>query len=64
MTGRLRHLQHEPMMEAESNHRNRATWECNHVVFTPKYSANKNGIWAKYFTIWRDGRSAGSRKDI
>jgi REP element-mobilizing transposase RayT len=42
-------------MEAEFNRLNHATWECKyHVVFTPKYRK----------TIWRDGRSAGSRKDI
>ena len=57
-------------MEAEFNHLNHATWECKyHVVFTPStarscFSARSNGIWAKCFTIWRDGRSAGSRKDI
>ena len=60
----------ETMMEAEFNHLNHATWECKyHVVFTPKYRKKLlfgkiNGIWAKCFTIWRDGRSAGSRKDI
>jgi REP element-mobilizing transposase RayT len=54
------------MMEAEFNHLNSATWECNHVVFTAKYRKKLlfGKIWAKYFTIWRDGRSAGSRKDI
>lgn len=57
-------------MEAESNHLNHATWECKyHVVFTPKY--RKKLLFGKIkrhlgqvFTIWRDGRSAGSRKDI
>ena len=52
-------------MEAEFNHLNHATWECKyHVVFTPKYRKklafrqNKPALWAKCFTIWRDGRSA------
>ena len=57
-------------MEAEFNHLNHATWECKyHVVFTPKYRTKllfgkiKRHL-VKCFTIWRDGRSAGSRRDI
>ena len=57
-------------MEAEFNHLNHATWGCKyHVVFTPKY--RKKLLFGKIkrhrtkcFTIWRDRRSAGSRKDI
>jgi putative transposase len=53
------------MMEAEFNHLSHATWECKyHVVFTPKYRKKLlfgkiKRHWAKCFTIWRDGRSAG-----
>ena len=50
---------------------NHATWECKyHVVFAPKYRKKllfgkiKRHLGQVCFTIWRDGRSAGSRKDI
>jgi hypothetical protein len=62
----------ETMMEAEFNHLNHATWECKYpVVFTPKY--RKKLLFGKikrhlgqvfHDLARRNGRSAGSRKDI
>ena len=55
----------ETMMEAEYNHLNHATWESSfsrRSTARSCCSGRSSGTWAKYFTIWHDGRSAGSRR--
>jgi putative transposase len=52
-------------MEAEYNHLNHATWESSfsrRSTARSCCSGRSSGTWAKYFTIWHDGRSAGSRR--